>query len=67
MKRNNLIIIFIIVLIVIYCLILFFFLGGSKRISKEKNDIVLIPDQSTMWTCSKNHWTNVTLDESLKS
>ena len=66
MKRNNIIIIFIIVLIVIYCLILFFFLGGSKRISKEKNDIVLIPDQSTMWTCSKNHWTNVTLDESLE-
>ena len=66
MKKNNLIIIFIIVLIVIYCLVLFFFFGGSKRVSKENNDVVLIPDQSTMWTYSKNHWTNVTLDESIE-
>lgn len=66
MKKNNLIIIFVIVLIVIYCLVLFFFFGGFKRVSKEKNDVVLIPDQSTMWTYSKNHWTNVTLDESIE-
>ena len=66
MKKTNKIIIIIIVVVVIYCLILFFFLGGSKRISKEKNDVVLIVDQSTMWTYSKKHWTNVTLDESVE-
>lgn len=65
MKKNNKIIIVIIIAVVIYFLVLFFFLGGAKKVAREKNELVLIVDQSTIWTLAKNHWTNVTLDETI--
>ena len=63
MKKSNKIIIIILVILIIYFLILFLFLGGSKRVSREKNQNVIILGQSTIWTYSKNIWTNVTLSE----
>ena len=65
MKKNSKVIIVLIIIILIYCLILYFFLGGSKRVKSEKNQLVLIVGQSTMWSKSKNHWTNITLDKSI--
>lgn len=65
MKKNTKVIIFLIIIILIYCLILYFFLGGSKRVNSGKKELVLIVGQSTMWSRSKNHWTNITLDKSI--